>query len=108
VVKVIYEEYLKDNTCFIVPNFVKREILSYISKNKLIIDICFFTIEELKKKIFFDYTEKSIYSLIKQYNLSYDDSLLMINNIYYLNEIDVDDNKYLKLKEIKQYLDSNN
>jgi len=105
---VIYEEYLKDNTCFIVPNFVKREILSYISKNKLIIDICFFTIEELKKKIFFDYTEKSIYSLIKQYNLSYDDSLLMINNIYYLNEIDVDDNKYLKLKEIKQYLDSNN
>ena len=105
---MIYEEYLKDNTCFIVPNFVKREILSYISKNKLIIDICFFTIEELKKKIFFDYTEKSIYSLIKQYNLSYDDSLLMINNIYYLNEIDVDDNKYLKLKEIKQYLDSNN
>lgn len=108
VIKVKYGEYLKDNTCFIVPSNIKREILLYVSKNKIIKDICFFNINELKKKMFFDYEEKAIYSLCKKFNLSYDDSFLMINNLYYINDFCLNDKKYLKLKEIKEYLDSNN
>lgn len=104
----MYKKYLKDNTCFVVPSSIKKEILFYISSNKIIVDICFYTIEELKKNILFDYNEKTIYFLCKKYNLSYNDSLLMIQNMYYLNDQMCDDPKILKLKEMKQYLDENN
>lgn len=79
-----------------------------MSKNKILKDICFFNINELKKKIFFDYNEKTIYYLSKKFNLSYDDCILMINNLYYLNQMNINDEKYLKLKEIKKFLDDNN
>ena len=108
VIKVQYTKYLKDNTCFIVPNSIKREILLHASKNKLLMDVCFFSINEIKKKIFFDYDEKTIYYISKQFNLSYDDSVLMINNLYYINSCEINDEKYKYLKKIKKYLDDNN
>ena len=64
----MYKKYLKDNTCFIVPNNIKKEILLYVSSNKLLLDLSFYTVEELKKNIFFDYNEKTIYFLAKEYN----------------------------------------
>lgn len=103
-----YLKYLKDNTCFIVPNSIKKEILLHVSNNKILIDICFYTIEELQKKIYFDYSEKTIYELSKKYNINYDDSLLMINNMYYILDRTIDDPKVNKLKEMKDYLDSKN
>lgn len=101
-----YAEYLKDNTCFIVPNNIKKEILLYMSNNKMIVDVCFYAIEELKKKIYFDYNEKTIYELSKHFNLSYEDAQLMINNMYYITNHYFDDEKINKLKEMKEYLDS--
>lgn len=102
-----YSKYLKDNTCFVVPSSIKKEILLYMSKNKILKDVCFFNINELKKKMFFDYNEKTIYSVCKKFKLNYDDSLLMINNLYYLNDSHFDNDKYIKLKEIKLFLDNN-
>lgn len=104
----MYKKYLKDNTCFIVPSSIKKEILFYISNNKMLLDVSFYTIEELKKNILFDYDEKAIYFLCKKYDLEYNDSLMMIENMYYLNNNECDDPKILKLKEMKQYLDDNN
>jgi ATP-dependent helicase/nuclease subunit B len=103
----MYKKYLKDNTCFIVPASIKKEILSYISSNKLLLNVSFYTMSELKKNIFFDYDEKTIYSLAKSYNLKYDDAVLMIQNIYYLNDSFNDDFKIKQLKEMKDYLEKN-
>lgn len=103
----MYKKYLKDNTCFIVPASIKKEILSYISSNKLLLNVSFYTMNELKKNIFFDYDEKTIYSLAKLYNLKYDDAVLMIQNIYYLNNSFNDDFKIKQLKEMKDYLEKN-
>lgn len=103
-----YLKYLKDNTCFIVPDNIKREILLFVSNNKMLVNISFYTIEELLKKVYFDYNEKTIYELSKKYNISYDDALLMINNMYYINDVTINDIKVNKLKEMKDYLDSNN
>ena len=33
----MFEKYLKDNTRFIVPSNIKRDVLLYISNNKLIL-----------------------------------------------------------------------
>jgi len=104
----MYKKYLKDNTCFIVPSNIKKEILSYVSLNKLLLNISFYTIEELKKNIFFDYNEKTVYCLSKKYNLTIEDSELMINNMYYLNGNFSEDLKVKKLIEMKEYLDKNN
>ncbi len=104
---VMYKQYIKDNTCFIVPNSIKKDMLLYISNNKLLVDICFYTIEEVKKNIFFDYDEKSIYSLMKQYNLKYSDALLIIKNMIYISDVNVNNEKYVDLKEKKDYLDQN-
>ena len=104
----MYKKYLKDNTCFIVPNNIKKEILLYVSSNKLLLNLSFYTVEELKKNIFFDYTEKTIYDLSKEYNLTYSDALLMIQNMYYINYSYIDSEKTSKIKEMKDYLDKNN
>ena len=102
----MYKKYLKDNTCFIVPSSIKREILLYISLNKIFLDISFYTIEELKKHVFFDYDEKTVYSLCKEYDLKHDDALLLINNMYYINsDKHIDNIKISKLKEMKDFLD---
>lgn len=103
----MFEKYLKDNTCFIVPNNIKRDILLYISNNKLLLNIEFYNINEFKKKYFFDYDEKSIYCLSKEFNISYDDSKMMIENMYYINDSNLEDNKLNKVKEMKKYLDDN-
>lgn len=103
----MYKKYLKDNTCFIVPNNIKKEILLYVSSNKLLLDLSFYTVEELKKNIFFDYNEKTIYFLAKEYNLTYSDALLMIQNMYYINDSYIESEKTSKIKEMKEYLDNN-
>lgn len=103
----MFEKYLNDNTCFVVPSSIKKEILFYISSNKLILNISFYTIEELKRNIFFDYDEKTIYSLCKRFDLKYEDSLLMIENMYYINNSFFDDYKVKELKKMKDYLDEN-
>ena len=104
----MYKKYLKDNVCFIVPNSIKKEILLYVSSSKQLVNLSFYTLDELKKNIFFDYDERTIYSLSKEYNLTYSDSLLMIQNMYYLNDSYVDSDKTKKIKEMKEYLDKKN
>lgn len=101
----MFKQYLKDNTCFIVPNNIKRDILLYISKNKILVNICFFNINEMKKKIFFDYDEKSVYYLAKEFNIGYDEAQMMIENMYYISD-KYTDNKISKLREMKEYLDN--
>ncbi len=103
-----YKSYLQDNTCFIVPNSLKQEILFYISNNKLLVNVSFYNIEEVKRNLFFDYDEKTIYMLATHYHLSYDDAKLYIENMYYLNDKKLNHFKVTKLQEMKAYLDQNN
>ena len=100
------KELIRDKTCYIISSDLKHEILNYLTDNKLLLDIHFFSLSELKEKVFFKYDNEAIYQVSKQFNLSYDNSKLMINNLYYLMyAYAINEEKIIYLKQIKNFLD---
>ena len=65
------------------------------------------SIDTFIKRVTFDYDEKTIYNLMKKYNYNYSTSLVYLDNLNYISN-KLTNNKMVKLKEIKEYLDNNN
>lgn len=103
------KDIIANKTCYIVSNELKQEILSYMHNYKLLLDVHFFSLHEFISKFYFTYDIKAIYMVAKNFNLSYSNAQIMINNLYYLMYTKETDNEKVKyLKTIKQYLDNNN
>ena len=96
---------LKQDTLIITP--FKHSFLSYIEKNKLLLNIKFMTLDEFIKLVFFDYDEKTIYYIMKNYNIGYYSSLEYIKSLYFCNK-DIDNDKIKFLNELKDKLIKNN
>ncbi len=80
---------------------------SHILKNSnKLQNIKYMTFEELYKKLYFDYNNKTIFYLMTNYKIKYDVAKTYLDALY--NIQDVNDVKMDKLKEIKEYLDKNN
>lgn len=95
---------LKNNNLLICPNDIKKIILQELNKINKLISIKFMTIEELVKKYYFDYDNKTILYLINNYHINYDIALIYLKNIYYVNDYNYTDSKLNKLKNIKKNL----
>ncbi len=95
---------LKSNNLLICPNDIKKTILQELNKINKLISIKFMTIEELVKKYYFDYDNKTILYLINNYHINYDIALIYLKNIYYVNDYNYTDSKLNKLKNIKKNL----
>ena len=78
-------ENIEKYDLLITQNHIKEEILKKWSKEKKLIKTKFMTLEELKKNIFPTYDEKSIYYLMKKYNLNYSLVKEYLENIF-INE----------------------
>lgn len=98
--------YLKDNTLFIIPNNQKNKLLTIINDNKKLMNIKILTLEEIKKKLLFNYDEKTINFLINKYDLSYSNAQDLISNLYYLPE-HLFNQKLIHLSNIKKELEEN-
>ena len=96
---------IKDNSIIICSNNYKVQILKNIKK---IINIKFMTMNEFIKSYCFDYDEKTILYLIKKYNIKYEVALEYINNLYYIEDIDYDNEKLNFLMKLKKELCGNN
>ena len=83
---------LKNNSLLICPNDIKNTVLQELNKMKKLINIKFMTIEELIKKYYFDYDNKTILYLMNTYNINYDIALIYLKNIYY-----IDDTNYINV-----------
>ena len=92
---------------WLVPSTIKKETIKKIRKNKFNYNIKFMSLEEFSKKITFNYDEKTIYYLMKEFNLNYDSAILYLKNIYYIDN-KLNNEKMNKLIDIKNYLDENN
>ena len=95
---------LEDNSILVIPNNIKDKILDYINSNKLLLNIKSISFDDIKKGILYDYDNKAIYYLMKEYNLSYETSKNYIDNTYYLNSDKYDNEKLNYLVDIKNYL----
>lgn len=99
---------LKNNSLLICPNDIKKIILQELNKLNKLINIKFMTIEELVKKYYFDYDNKTILYLINNYHINYDIAIIYLRNIYYVGDSNYTDSKLNKLKNIKKDLQEHN
>ena len=92
----------------ICPNSEKLKILVDLSKNKDIYNIKFMSKEEYISNYFFSYDERSIFYLMKKYNLHIDVAKAYLNSLYGVELEKVYDSKKLDfLKNIKKELIDN-
>lgn len=99
---------INSNSILIIPGNIKDKVLDYINDNKLLLNIKFMSFNDLKKGILYDYSNKSIYYLMKNFNLTYESSKNYLLNTYYLNKNEYDNDKLKYLLNIKNYLKDNN
>lgn len=101
-------KYIELDSFLLIPSNIKDKVLNYIEDNNLLLNIKIITFNELKKGLFYDYDNKTIYELMKKYNLTYSLAKNYIDNTYYIVEDKYDNEKLNKLLEIKNYLLNNN
>ncbi len=91
----------------LVPNNIKKEIIKKVRNKYYNYNIKFMSLEEFSKRITFNYNEKTLYFLMKEYNINYHTSKLYLDNLYYIDN-KLDNEKMHKLIDIKKYLDEHN
>ena len=62
-----YLDYIEDNTILVIPSSIKEEVIINITKNKPLTNIKYISLEELRKKVIFDYDEKAIFYLMNKF-----------------------------------------
>ena len=99
---------IKEDSILLIPNNIKDKILEYINENKLLINIKFLTLNDLKKGLFYDYNDETIYKLMKNNGISYSVAKSYIEDTYYLDKDSYDNKKLNDLLQIKNFLIDNN
>lgn len=97
---------LLNNKIVIVKDSMKNSLLKLIHKSFKLLNIKIITLSELKKNLYFDYNNETIYYLCNKYNIVSDIAKKYIENLYYI--ADIDDEKMVFLNKIKKELDDNN
>ena len=98
---------IKDNSIYVVPSNVKKEILLNLNDNKLI-NTKFISLDELINRLTFSYDEKSIIYLMNKYDIKEEVAITYLENLKYIDEDDYDNESIKKLIEIKKKLEENN
>ena len=89
----------------ITNEFNKMDILKKLTKEKKFNNYKFYSFNELKRKLFFDYDNKTIEYVMKKYNVNLSIAKIYIENLYFLKEIR---NKKIEfLNNLKKELDNN-
>lgn len=102
-----YIDYVKDDTILVVPNSIKESVITTITEQKPLTNIKYISLEELRRKVIFDYDERAIFYLMKKYNIKYDVAKIYLDNIIYVCGSDSKDKKITKLLEIKREIEEN-
>ena len=92
-----------EQVIFITTEENKKNILRENSKKHLFYNLKFYTFDDLKKKLFFDYDYRAIAFIVENYSVSIAVAKIYLNNLYFLKNIDSD--KVSFLLELKRILD---
>ena len=103
-----YNDILNDNTLIICDNDIKTKILSHLNEIDQIYDIKFMNINEVIKRLFFDYNKETIYYLVNKYNISYEIAKIYIDNMYFIDDKEYKNDKLDMLVKYKKELINNN
>ncbi len=99
---------IEEKTIIVCPSNIKNKVLNEINKLHKLINIKIYSLEELKKNIYFDYDINTILYLMDKYNYSYDIAKYYIDNLYYVEDKKYNNEKLDFLVNLKKELiDSN-
>ena len=84
----------------------KMRLLIVLSKEKRFNNNKFYSFRKLKKKLIFDYNNKTIEYVMNKYNVNINIAKIYLENLYFLK--DLEDNKVNFLNALKKDLDENN
>ena len=101
-------EDIEEDTLIVCSNRNKKLLLRKMSSLKKLINVIFLNKEEFFKLFYFSYDEKTIYYLIKKYNIKYDIAVMYLKYLIYLDKDCYSNYKLNKLFSIKKELDDNN
>lgn len=92
---------IKDNMLLICPSDIKEKILA---NNKSLVDISFMTLEEYKKRYYFDYDYHTVKYLMDTYGYTLNNAKEIIESLYFVEDKDYPNNKLNHLVKIKKEL----
>ena len=95
---------IKDNTLLVVPSTLKTKILEEFNKMNYFLNIKIMSMDEVRRKIYFDYDMDAILYLIKKYKIKIDIAKTYLENMYYLTENNTSSFKLNELELIKSTL----
>jgi len=97
-----YLEHIKNNTLLVIPNVIKEEVIYEITCERLLTDIKYISLDELRRKILFDYDDKALHYLSNTYGYKIDVSKMYLDNMVYVEDMDYSDFRLNKLVELKR------
>lgn len=92
---------IKDNMLLICPRDIKEKILA---NNKSLVDISFMTLEEYKKRYYFDYDYHTVKYLMDTYGYTLNNAKEIIESLYFVEDKDYPNNNLNDLVKIKKEL----
>ena len=88
----------------IVPQNYKKSLIKKLSKQNNLYKAKILGIDEVTKRLLFDYDEKTIYYLIKEKNHSYENAKELIKNMYFIKNTNYQNDKLNNLVTLKNKL----
>ena len=98
-------DFAKD-ILFIVPQNIKNNVVLEINKDSLN-NTKVTTFEEVKNNLYFNYDEKTIYYIMKNYKVNYDLAKAYVDSLYYIEDKQYDNEKLDNLVKLKKDLEQN-
>ena len=97
---------IKDNSILLIPHNIKDKVLEYIDNNNILKQVKIMSFNDLKKGLMYDVDNQCIDAVMKHFNINYGVARSYLNDTYYIDKSDND--KMNNLRNIRDYLDSNN
>ena len=104
-------DFLKDiqEETLLILNIERHEqVLTYLDKINALKDIKLMSKEEFLKHFFYDYSEETIYYIVKKYHVNKEIAILYLENMKYAINLKIDNFKINFLKELYKDLKENN
>lgn len=95
---------IKEKTIIICPLKVKDKLLNIINGFDYLINVKFYSLEEIKHLVYFDYNEDAILYLMDKYKYSPEVAKNYIENMYYVKDNDYSSKKLSFLIDLKKEL----
>lgn len=96
--------YIKNKTLLIVPSIQKQKILEEMDTYDNLFDIKILSLEEFRKKYYFDYTQETLLYIVKKYDLKIDVAKVYLENMYHLSGLYTSSDKLNELTLMKNNL----